>query len=142
MEQPRTGFGPQIKQKPSPGRDPGNPRQDAHTFGSLLQGQQQGNPARELIHPGEKVREMLMRTFLFDANEGRDMALVLNKCREFDMKEEEETFLDLLALRNSIQGRGQMEYLQGITGILSPSMLGFKGKVYDHNKHSGDGDKT
>ena len=143
MEQERKGpFGPQVNHPPPPRRDGGSSRSTPQTFHSILQGQQQGNPAKELIHPGSDVKEMLMRTYLEDANEARDVALTLAKCDEFGMEEEKNLILYLLAARNSIRGRGQIEYLQGIVGILSPSMLGYKGaKVHDHNKRSGDGDQ-
>lgn len=135
------GFGPQIKKKPAiPGRDGHNKRINTNTMGSLLQQQGQGNVAKELIHPGDDVVEMLMRTNLLDVNEVRDVALTLAKCDEFGMEEDKNLILYLLAARNSINGRGQLEYLMGITGVLSPSMLGFRGKPNDNKKRYVDGE--
>lgn len=130
----RYGFGPQVTER-KPGRDGHSPRANMDTFSSILQGQMQGHLAKDLIHPGKEAKEMLMRTSLIDVNEARDVALVLAKCDEFDMEEEKQLILYLLAARTSVKGQGRLEYLQGIVNILSPAMLGFKGaKIYDHNR--------
>lgn len=135
---PLVGFGPQIVQEKPPGRAQQSSRIGMDTFHSLLQGQQSGHLAKDLIHPGKDVVEMLMRTFLLDVNEARDVALTLAKCDEFEMEEEKRLILYLLAARTSVHGRGRLEYLQGMTGILAMPWFGYKGKGYD-NRNRGNG---
>ncbi len=138
-QKPLVGFGPQIaqgQQKPQ-GRGNNSARIGMDTFHSLLQGQQSGHLAKDLIQPGKEVTEILMRTFLLDVNEARDVALTLAKCDEFGMEDEKQLILYLLAARTSVNGRGRLEYLQGMTGILAMPWFGKWGKGNDNRNRNG-----
>ncbi len=138
---PLTGFGPQIAQwqTQSQGREKQSARIGADTFHSLLQGQQSGHLAKDLIQPGKSLLDILMRTVLRDDNEARDLALTNAQLDEFGLEEEKANLiLPLLAARTSVNGRARLEYLQGMTGILAMPWFGKFWKGNNGNNRAND----
>jgi len=88
-------------------------------IGDILQFGGGGGSARDLIKPGDDVKELLMRSNLVDDNEARDLSMSLSKMEEFKLKEEQKLLLYLLASKNSVRQQGRLQYLQGITGIIA-----------------------
>lgn len=108
-------------------RNGGNGHNDERR--SLLQAIHMPNMMQELVKPGDNIKELLMRTNLTDVNEARDLALSITYCVEFNLQEDLETLLFMLAARTSINEMARKELLMGLTGILSPSVWGAKGKT-------------
>lgn len=101
----------------------------------ILRPTEQGNLAKELIKPGDEVKDLLMRTNLKDENDAIDVGLLLAKYQRFNMEQQAHTLLYKLAALTSINGLGRKEYSQVATGIISPSLWGIRD---GNKKNKGD----
>lgn len=88
----------------------------------VLTAGEQLNLAKELVEPGKTPRHTLFRTRFIDENEAKLAVLAMSELAEFDLDEEKEAVIDLLAAKTSVgsQGNHNRAYmlLEAITGLL------------------------
>lgn len=126
----------QGKQRSPDGKKPGS------FLGDVFSTPQFSSAIKELVHPGKDVIELLMRTVLSDVNEARDLALTLQKCKEFRMEKEMDLLLFLLAARTSVGGKARSELLMGLTGTYYPHTATRISRLFGKNTRNGeDGDR-
>jgi len=110
------------------GGPPGLPGSDGGTaIGNWVEGLYYQNEqfmagARDLVHPGKNPAELLMRTFLLDAEEANAVVSILHGIDEFRMpKSYQDYVLHWLASRRSIGGRSTDDLKQVLVGALVSS---------------------
>lgn len=76
----------------------------------------QGSNARDLVYPGKNPRDMLMRTVFRSDRQANAFTLAMAQMEEFDDTEGQNILLNDMAARCSVDGRGQQNLLQALTG--------------------------
>lgn len=88
---------------------------------------QSGN--KDYIEAGKNILDLLMRTDLIDENEATQVGEIISFCEEFGLQKPMRKIYYILAARCSIKMRARLQKLQADTGIISPQMNGYRGKV-------------
>lgn len=76
----------------------------------------QTSNARDLVYPGKNPRDMLMRTVFRSDKQANAFTLAMAQMEEFDDTEGQNILLNDMAARCSVDGRGQQNLLQALTG--------------------------
>ena len=76
----------------------------------------QGSNARDLVYPGKNPRDMLMRTVFRSDRQANAFTLAMAQMEEFEDTEGQNILLNDMAARCSVDGRGQQNLLQALTG--------------------------
>lgn len=75
-----------------------------------------GGSAREFVDPGKDAKSMLMRTRLDSSQQAKDIAIAMDKMREIGDTDGLELIQLTLAALCSVDGHGQDNLLQALTG--------------------------
>ena len=99
-------------------------RQPLSKFLENIQSQSQfPNALRDFVHPGKDPKELLMRTVFSDMRAVNAAVLLLHKIDEFNMPQKYKDLVqNKLAGQTSLGGLARRELLQGLIGVLSPSL--------------------
>ena len=99
----------------------------------------QGSNARDLVYPGKNPRDMLMRTVFRSDRQANAFTLAMAQMEEFDDTEGQNILLNDMAARCSVDGRGQQNLLQALTGyydyVRSQSIGKYKEPKRDDNEY-------
>ena len=78
--------------------------------------------AKEFVHPGKTVPDLLMRTYFKDRRELNCAVLFYKKCEEFSIEDGKDILRYLMAGATSIGGAARKDLLQAIVGQLAPNI--------------------
>lgn len=90
---------------------------------------QGGGSAREFVDPGRDAKSMLMRTRLDSSQQAKDIAIAMDKMKEIEDNDGLELIQLTLAALCSVDGHGQDNLLQALTGYYNYTQVNsFKNK--------------
>lgn len=84
--------------------------------GSLMDSNETQGMAKEFVYPGKTALDMMMRTNFRNEREAKAITETMNKMEEFGDSEGMRWLLQYMAAACSINGKGQKNLLQAITG--------------------------
>ena len=95
---------------------------------TLMGHPEQMNIIKDLLKPGEKLGELLMKSKLTDENELRDVIMTYCWLDEFALEEEKTEIILYLAGKCGIEGWRAFQIIEAATGIMAEATPGGKGR--------------
>jgi hypothetical protein len=89
--------------------------------GPLITATDKDDLAKQLINPTDDAKDFLTLTNLSDANEALDVAQVMYKFQKYGLNEKYAPLVRYwLRARVSIKGQRVQDFLQAVTGVITP----------------------
>lgn len=98
------------------------------SFEEALQDVNLPSAYKDLVHPGDNIKDLLMRTCFKDEEQADAAIEYYARCVEFEDQEGKDKLLWKLASAVSVDGRARKELIMAMAGLMNATIYGKKPK--------------